>query len=342
MKRDFLLLRILKYKEVRKVLFLLCILCVAQNSFARWPLDTWWFIFFKETFISEHKSHTKELFSAVKNNDIETALSALENGANINARDRKGKTPLHWAVYMEYLAMAEFLLKKGADPDAINRRRRTPLHWAVLKADERFTRLLLEYNANPNIQDKRNRTPLHWLTFKPNNSLKRVSLSQQLNVSTPEHISDPPPIYWDKSDLVKIKLLLEHQANPNLKDSDQSRTPLHIAVLSERLEAVELLIKANANVNIQDYAEDTPLHFLTKKKKVGSDAVIIAQILLENGADPNALNVARVTPTHFTEMYQHTELYNLLHNEYGGQPKKYNACMKAFRTLKTKISHTRL
>ena len=316
--------------SLNKAIVLISVLCFTQNIFA-WPKESWWFIYVHENFISENRFHTKKLFSAVKNDDIPSALSALEEGAEINARDAKGRTPLHWAVYIGSYDMAEFLLKHGADPNAVNRRHRTPLHWAVLKPGSELTRLLLSKGADPNIRDKRKRAPLHWVILKPNEDTERLKLSKRTTASQMETF---PPLYWDESDLEKIDLLLEYEADPNLTTIDQ-KTPLSLAVSYERLSIVKRLVNAGANVNLKDYADDTPLHLLSKRKEISSHTIPIARFLLEKKADPNTLSLAEASPTHLAEFNNLTPLYNLF-LEFGGQTKQYNACMRLIRKLKRK------
>lgn len=58
----------------------------------------------------------------------------LARGANVNARDRRGDTPLHLAAREGALAWVERLLAHGADPALRNREGQTPRD--VASADE--------------------------------------------------------------------------------------------------------------------------------------------------------------------------------------------------------------
>jgi hypothetical protein len=53
--------------------------------------------------------------------------SLLEAGANVNARDHQGWTPLHSAAAQASAALAELLLEAGANINARDDRRETPL-----------------------------------------------------------------------------------------------------------------------------------------------------------------------------------------------------------------------
>lgn len=63
-----------------------------------------------------------------KRRKVEALLSA---GANVNAADSKGRTPLMQAAEMENLAIAQLLLDRGADVNRSGGHGYTPLHIAV-------------------------------------------------------------------------------------------------------------------------------------------------------------------------------------------------------------------
>ena len=69
-------------------------------------------------------------------------------GADINAKDRIGATPLHWAARANSLDIARLLIDKGADIEAKNNRDGTPLHWATRVNSLDIARLLIEHGAN--------------------------------------------------------------------------------------------------------------------------------------------------------------------------------------------------
>ena len=287
--------------------------------------DSWWWIFTKEKF-SANRPYTHQLFSAVKSGDRAKAETALNKGASINARDRKGKTPLHWAVYKSDILMAEFLLQRGADPNAVNRRHRTPLHWAVLKPANELTLLLLKHGADPNIQDKRKRAPLHWLALKPNawdRSIVREETSSKKIQNEYES-----PLYWNAQDVEKMRMLFSFKADPNLQD-EHERAPLHYAVINDRLEIVDLLVENKADVNIKDWISETALHIISKRKSK-PHSFAIAKLLLKNEADPNALNMYNISPMKFLAQNAAHELEALL-SQFGGIVHSQNFCMRLFQ-----------
>jgi len=65
-------------------------------------------------------------------------LMLLMRGANPNAQDIEGKTPMHYAVRVDNVQFGTFLvlllIDKGGDPNIVDARGRTPLHSALYKS----------------------------------------------------------------------------------------------------------------------------------------------------------------------------------------------------------------
>jgi ankyrin repeat protein len=77
----------------------------------------------------------------------------LQRGANPNARDKNGVTPLMLATNLRFVEGAETLLGRKAQIDATNNSGETALIRAVQLRDLAMVRLLLKNGANPDKQD---------------------------------------------------------------------------------------------------------------------------------------------------------------------------------------------
>ena len=84
----------------------------------------------------------------------------LASGADVNARDRYGRTPLMEAVYGGHADTVEALLKRGADANAKDASGWTALMEAASKSRSCAVRSLLAHGAEVNAVSKNGRTAL--------------------------------------------------------------------------------------------------------------------------------------------------------------------------------------
>lgn len=102
-----------------------------------------------------------QLLEAAKHNDIEEAREAIARGANVDARDFSGFTPIWLACTLGHMAMAEFLMTQNADLTLpYGKRRQTLMHWAAEHGSVGVTTFLLNHKADVNALQADKSTPL--------------------------------------------------------------------------------------------------------------------------------------------------------------------------------------
>ena len=90
---------------------------------------------------------------------IEIGQRLLDRGADINAQERDGWTPLYIAVICGQLEFARMLLERGAAVHTPSHKGETPLHVASRKGRLQVVRLLLEHGADLHVRNHDGRTP---------------------------------------------------------------------------------------------------------------------------------------------------------------------------------------
>ncbi|KAJ8664680.1 hypothetical protein QAD02_006342 [Eretmocerus hayati] len=183
----------------------------------------------------------------------------INHGADVDCRDKSGKSLLHTLFETSQQGdkrkdIAKFLLDRGANIEIIDAEGYTPLNFAVKNAtyyddydeeniyknDSSFIDLFLEYGADINSKSNDLDSPLHTAVRYYHRDKDRQEI------------------------LVK---LLDH---PDINLNSQNKfgkTPLHLAINWYKLFCVEKLLDAGVDVNIEDVLGEPPISHLSKRLK---------------------------------------------------------------------------
>jgi len=212
----------------------------SKNDIGRTPLDV--AIALKQSPIADllrqHSGKTRDelkaaesIVAAIRLGNIEAIKQHLADGADVNATDEVGWTPLHRAVigsHTDHTETAEFLIASGADVNAKDEEGLTPLHHAAWEGHKEVAELLIAAGADVNA------TPLYQAAYHGHKEI--------------------------------VELLIAEGADVNAKNK-RDKTPLHQAARSGRKEIAELLIAKGADVNAKDENSLTPLDQAIQRKK---------------------------------------------------------------------------
>ena len=244
----------------------------------------------------------------------EICLLLIGKGAEVNAVDNSGNTPLQAALQDSKLKMAEVLLANGSDCKVVNGCGETLLH-SVCKGGgidrHELCEELISRGASPHLADREGDLPLH-VALKNRLSKTSCLLVKQLDISTLDDLQKMKIQNTDinhllcfavnSCDVEGCQKLLDLGANPNelsnfnllpnLALFGAARLhPLHIAVAKNHSELCHLLLDHGATVNVQmqtlsrnsilNHAQ--PLHLA-----VQLGFADVCHLLIEHGANINA------------------------------------------------------
>jgi ankyrin repeat protein len=124
-----------------------------------------------------------ELRSAVEKNDIKKVKELIAKGADVNAKDNHGTTPLMFAALMERAEAAKVLIEKGADVNAKDPEGWTPLIFAIRLGQAEIAKLLIEKGADANAKDTYGWTPLMHAAGLGHTAIVKIRLDKGADIN---------------------------------------------------------------------------------------------------------------------------------------------------------------
>ena len=110
----------------------------------------------------------KDLFQAAASGDLRMVRFFLEIGADVNAKNKDGKTAPMVALERGYIEVVKLLLDKGAYVNAKNKDGKTAL---LVASNLEVVKLLLDKGADVNVKDKNGVTALREASWRSDNEM---------------------------------------------------------------------------------------------------------------------------------------------------------------------------
>ncbi|NWW74588.1 ACAP3 protein, partial [Climacteris rufus] len=103
--------------------------------------------------VNDEDEHKTPLIQAVKGGSLIACEFLLQNGADVNQRDSRGRAPLHHATYLGHTGQVCLFLKRGANQHAVDGDGQDPLSIAVQAANADIVTLLRLARMNEEMRE---------------------------------------------------------------------------------------------------------------------------------------------------------------------------------------------
>jgi ankyrin repeat protein len=234
------------------------------------------------------------LAAAVPGNGAIVA-ALISNGANVRLRGSYGHSPLLSAAWAKDKESVDHLLAAGDDGRAVSLRGQTPLAAVAWLGDAGIAETLLKAGANPVITDDNMGHALIWAAQAGHLSIVEMILAQHPNsVNTPAGaygFGSKDPEFSPNTQAIPPLIRL-HRQDKILK-AHLGRTALLAAIQKDHIEIVEILLNLGAMAGPSTI---TGVALGALHMSVGLGNQRIAALLLDRGADPNAIDGFGLTP----------------------------------------------
>jgi ankyrin repeat protein len=207
----------------------------------------------------------------------------------IDIRDKISKIALHYAIEYKNLVAIKLMLEYGSNVNTTDDAGNNSLHMSVYSRNIDICKMILQYNININAKTQHGDTALHLAcNLQEIGIIKLLLDNNKINVNKQDYERGFTPLHSSISvnNIIQIEMLLKHNADPNIQDA-VGMNAIHRCIVGHHLHAFMTIIKNNKNIDYNTWTTDgdIPLHMVFETKPIDIDEYL--NVLLE----PSNLNI---------------------------------------------------
>lgn len=225
-------------------------------------------------------SQAESLHAAVRTGRIEAVKELLAKGADVNARDRLGSTPLLDAVWNGNAPLVELLIAKGADVNAVHLEAgSTALEYAVLISRADLVSRLLAAHADLHHKHRSGQSIVHIAAGRGNAPVLELLAAAGADVhATDANANSPLDEAVAHNRLEAVRFLIGKGLSASKRSEVDGRGPLHEACVKGYADLIPVLVSAGADPEAGDHSGQSPLDLALAYKNVSA-----VKMLLDSG-----------------------------------------------------------
>lgn len=237
-----------------------------------------WFDYRQDGYVMSNMTILHMTVSHVELNEISSYLA--QNSSLINQRTSDGSTALLYACKNQNKVIASLLITNGAEVDTKNKDGDSPFINACIYSDmQEVATMIFKIGANPN--DEKHEIPALLYAYRNKNyDLCFLLLQKGANPNGFDRQGKTLLMYaaHERNFLFVKEFLKIGGIDINKKNSSQSMTALHIACYTDSIEIIILLLEHGADFNAMSQDMRTPLSILVGNWHLDSLRIVLAKI----------------------------------------------------------------